>query len=420
MPHDTGRPARASTHSAMIARSLCALLIAVIASGCSSGASRAVTTGTPTATPAPSGTTTPTLAPTPTLAQLSLYVGLCDPSAGGSVEALRATDGTVRWKSAKVGKTCASIADAEADGTIFASGDAVYALNAANGSILWTHPFAADSQIGQLAYADGSVFAYIITPDMAMIYALAAKDGSVRWHYQVRRGLGGANFLTSNGVVYGSSLDLSGPGQVFLFALNAATGAELWRQPIDRLVQVDSSADGFVYGHTNVFFQNENPPPHFIRSFSAANGTQQWSQKTLENPGQVGIDTDTVFVGSELPQTTTAHISAFGRADGSLRWRVAVCNIGLYAARPVIAAGTLYYGCQDNSISASAVTDGAVLWRRQTDGNASGAMVLSNGRLFAVSVSPTTKSLYALNATDGSVVWHTPITNFPSSLVVGL
>jgi outer membrane protein assembly factor BamB len=124
----------------------------------------------------------------------------------------------------------------------FVSGNHVYALNAANGKLLWKTDFGGSSPI----FAQSKVFinnGYSIT-------ALDAHNGHTIWNYTT----GGSVFASAtvvNDIVYVSSLD----GNVY--ALNANTGNKIWNTPtgnaiydkvaIEKNTVFVPSSDGYFY-----------------------------------------------------------------------------------------------------------------------------------------------------------------------------
>ena len=129
--------------------------------------------------PSPFGSTTPastTINPLPST-QMTLYIGSWFDH---STYALRASDGTVLWRSQ--GGSHSDEAMALANGIVYCGSDdqTVYALRVSDGSVLWQY------QTGGILNSPPSIVngvLYIGSWDN-FLYALHASDGSVLWRYQ--------------------------------------------------------------------------------------------------------------------------------------------------------------------------------------------------------------------------------------------
>jgi eukaryotic-like serine/threonine-protein kinase len=132
-------------------------------------------------------------------------------SAHGSVYALDASTGAVRWRVHD--STHAYSAPAVVDGVIYVGSTEryVYALDAITGAVRWR--FQTDGPVGSLpGVANGVVYVAIYD---GSVYALNAKTGAQRWRFQTDGAQGMApSPVVANGAVYVSS-------SRFLYALSA-------------------------------------------------------------------------------------------------------------------------------------------------------------------------------------------------------
>ena len=189
----------------------------------------------------------------PAVAKGVVYVGSLD----DNVYALDAATGANLW-SYHTGNSVIS-SPAVVSGVVYVgSGDGnVYALNAATGAKLWS--YATGGGASSPAVANGVVF---IGSDDGNVYALNAATGTKLWsHYPHTTGLGvHSSPAVANGVVYVGSGHGCGHlcGEADMYALKAATGAELWHHSAWRCVfgcSVDTSpavANGVIYlGYEN-------------------------------------------------------------------------------------------------------------------------------------------------------------------------
>jgi outer membrane protein assembly factor BamB len=147
----------------------------------------------------------------PTVANDLVYVGVQDGPYAGSVYALEASTGAVRWRVHD--SMHAYSAPAVADGVLYVGSTegSVAALDARTGTVRWR--FQTDGPVGSLpAVANGVVYAAF---NDGSVYALNAKTGAQRWRFQTDGAQGMApSPVVANGAVYVSSSQ-------FLYALNA-------------------------------------------------------------------------------------------------------------------------------------------------------------------------------------------------------
>jgi outer membrane protein assembly factor BamB len=160
--------------------------------------------------------------------------------------------------------------------------------------------------------------------------------------------------VVDKGVVYVAGLPsmVAGDLRVFLYAIDATTGAVLW----------GTTTGGTVYS-----------TPTVVK----------------------GV----VYVGHD----GAASLSAIDAATGEIRWQT---NTGgtVYSA-PTVVKGVVYVG-HDGAASLSAVdaTTGQILWQDALDGAVLTSPAVVKDSIFAVSA---TGSVYAIDATTGAISWVT-------------
>jgi outer membrane protein assembly factor BamB len=132
------------------------------------------------------------------------------------------------------------------------------------------------------------------------------------------------------------------------YALNAATGAPLWRQRgVGRIFSVPAVANGVVY---------------------------------------VGSDDDNLY--------------ALDARSGKILWRYTTG--GAVQSSPSIAAGKVYFGSYDHNVYALDAATGAFIWRYSTGGAVESSPALANGVVY---IGSDDNFLYALNAKTGTRLW---------------
>jgi len=240
-----------------------------------------------------------------------------------------------------------------ADGTLyFGSGDGhVYAVEPRSGKLRWR--FATGGRVrSSPAVADGRV--YVGSAD-GTLYALDAASGRERWRFETeghvlesgefgfdRRTIQ-ASPAVADGLVFVGSRD------GFLYAVDAATGKQVWR--VDhRMSWVNTSpaiADGVVYAGSS--------DERFLQAVDARTGRERWRVAT-ERPvwSSPAIAGDMVYVGDG-----SGTVYAVDRASGRERWRHKAGR--RIFSSPVIANGLLYVGNDDGGIYAIRGSEAALL-----------------------------------------------------------
>jgi eukaryotic-like serine/threonine-protein kinase len=173
----------------------------------------------------------------PTVVDGVAYVG----SGDGNVYALNAVDGNKLW-SFSTGAAINYSNVAEATGVAYAANSAgdVYALNAASGAELWSFD-AGNGIASSIAVANGVVYIDTSGPN-GVVDALSAATGQLLWSFTTSGGFDSSSPTVANGVVYVGSTDDN------VYALNSATGAELWRFPTGSSVESSPAVvNGRVY-----------------------------------------------------------------------------------------------------------------------------------------------------------------------------
>lgn len=294
---------------------------------------------------------TPTTAPAD---QATLYAGF----AAGYLIALRASDGTVRWRSK--GYTWSPVI---ADDTLYTgSGDDLQALRPESDGValVWRTPldsglastpvlrdgilyvntsgltanrsapngsvYAVDAQSGRILWrfqTHGSMFsAPVVTADgvytsaetanlMSTLFVLNQTDGSLRWHEQRNGYL--SNLAVLGGIIYAGSTDMT------VAALHASDGAQLWSYRtqgyVDSLVVADPAnpQGGIVYAGSS---------DGSLYALQASAGRLVWTYQTGgSNLPPVAVRNGLIYVTSE-----TGYVAVLDAATGNVRWRTCVDN----------------------------------------------------------------------------------------------
>jgi len=179
----------------------------------------------------------------PAVAGGTVYAGSCD----GSLYALDAATGKPRWRFDSDGRGFDSghfgfdrksiyAPAAVAGGRVYVGGrdGKFYALDAATGHELWRSDFGTSWVMGGAALAGDRV--YVTTSDGHLVRCLARADGKELWHHATASALWASPALTG-----GLAIVTDWGGDVL--ALDAATGAEAWRERLPRAVLTAACPD---------------------------------------------------------------------------------------------------------------------------------------------------------------------------------
>jgi len=317
------------------------------------------------------------------------YIG----SDNGTLYALGAKDGTVRWQD-KVGAT--TYVYAVVNGVVYVSADTmVYAFNASNGTLLWR--YRADKFISDVLVVNGVIYVNTSADSNSpILYALKAADGSLLWRYSymsVSPGL----LEIMDGTVYVSS-ELEGQGNPELaqtiYAFRASDAHMLWHT---RLESTDGRVGGTTVANGVVYITTVHGAIYALR---ADTGSKLWH---VAQP--IGQDFSTVFVPPTVVDGVVCvgdmqGISAYRASDGTRLWQYKRNNFAPFIAQPVVTDGAVYFGSPSGFVAALRVTDGGVLWQHQATG-VFRPLIAANGLVINV-----TGPVYALRASDGAELWQ--------------
>ena len=232
----------------------------------------------------------------PTVVDGVVYIGSGYPN--GSLYALDAADGSVKWISAAGGFDYAS--PAVVDGVVYAASrnNRLYAMGASTGGVEWT------STIGYVTSAPSVAHGILYLQDNDReTHAFDAATGLQLWTADVG-GFGGSSSspAVADGTVYVQSADRR------LYALDAGTGAVRWSAALGEFYLGSTSptvAGGMVYAVTD---------HDKVYAFDASTGEPRWtSPATVVRP----VSTPAVAGGMLFVGSTTAGCTRWMRRRAS-------------------------------------------------------------------------------------------------------
>lgn len=221
--------------------------------------------------------------------------------------------------------------------------------------------------------------------------------------YVATHGRGMWKVPLTTGHVYetgGSCVNSAGGSVPCMYSLNASDASTVWQVPWSGLFNGPSPvyANGVLYG---LWALNGV----FVEALDASTGAQLWQSQLLTGPGSgftgIAVANGAVYVG--FGQTAFA----FNTSSGALFWSHQIgANLG-QGIRPAADANGVYYGAADGKEYAFSVSTGAQLWSHSinsTKGQAPSPSTAANGLIYVSSNDTSDKNvLYALNASTGRV-----------------
>lgn len=269
------------------------------------------------------------------------------------------------------------------------SGEDVYALNAKTGVRLWHYYTKVPASL--LAVAQGMVYFFLSYNGHA--YALDAKTGAVAWQSQATFSGGVNTLFVQNGVLYiETATEVS-----VLSALNASNGTLLWTY----VSHSGSVGMAFVLIQGVFYISSSQSSGHSGTSLcavEASNSSEIWCQDYGDLGGFTApIVTGNIVAVGYYPYGGSSQILAFNISNGSLVWQRS--NVSLLAG----AQGTIYaFVDGSNVVEAFKAGHGALIWQNGFGTAIQGGSLVSNGVLY---VSNSDNNVYAINTTDGSLLW---------------
>ncbi|ABG31400.1 PQQ-like beta-propeller repeat protein [Roseobacter denitrificans] len=249
----------------------------------------------------------------------------------------------------------------------------------------------------------------IYTLDAEALVSATSPSGQTVWQSDVRPARDRGGQATGGGVAYDSGRVFVSLGYGNLVALDAATGAELWRQRLDGTASgTPTIVDGIVYltaGDDRGW------------AVTADEGRLLWQLTASPDVTNVlGAPAPAVAGDLAVFAFGSGEVQAVFRRGGLRRWDASVRgerpgtalgSIGDVTAPPVIVGNRVYVGNQSGRLVALSLESGARIWTANE--GAEGNIVAAGDSIFILS---DLNELLRLDASDGSRIWGTPLPRF--------
>ncbi|MDH7564796.1 MAG: PQQ-binding-like beta-propeller repeat protein [Candidatus Bathyarchaeota archaeon] len=310
----------------------------------------------------PDASTDAYMYPSPAAMEGTVYIA----STNGKVHAINATNGSIVWSEIKGSTFHAS--PALSNGVVFIGeeGGHVLAIHACNGTNKWI------TATYNIIYSSPTVaYSRVFIGSGNKIYALDENTGSIQWSYDI-----GGQVYSSPAVYDGKVYVGSWNGKVYV--LNATTN-----NPAGELVKTSGfllsgirSSPAVAYGRVFVGTYDGK-----IYCLDATSLNELWTggikigNRVDSSPA---VSADTVYVGSA---NGTMYAFSF---TGALKWKnSSIGSVGW--SSPAIADDKVFFGSTNGTIYALNAKNGMLVWSSQTGGPADSSPAIFNETLYVAS-----------------------------------
>lgn len=269
----------------------------------------------------------------PAVADRTVYFG----TARGKVYAFDAFTGARRWRFSANGGIPGSPVVSEGRVYIGSRDHNLYALDATTGTELWRF------RTGKWVYSTPAVADEVVFvgSDDHKLYALDAASGGPLWHFNTGFPVDASPAVADGRVFIGAE----GFGEGAFFAVDAATGQEIWRFLVHDRVSSPSVANGVVFVAT----------PSNLYALDAATGEQLWTFSTgyVNAPVYINGAASPAVANGVVYLRQGNDVHALDAATGEELW--SLFTGGSLAEAPAIADGVLHV-CGDPAFLAFRLT----------------------------------------------------------------
>lgn len=248
-----------------------------------------------------------------------------------------------------------------------------------------------------------------IVDSKQVVSAFNVSNGAKRWSVKLDSGnrRDRAGFGSGIGLDEGRLIVASGYG--FVAALDANTGAEIWRTDTEApMTGSPTIKDGRVFVSSN---NNE------VIAFSLSDGRIIWSDQAIAESARVLGSTSAAAVEDILVAPySSGEVIAYLAANGRRLWTEALTSPGQFTpisaindigARPVLGGGLVFAASQSGVLAAIDGRTGNRIWQQPI--GSTQAPALAGQFLFVMGVEA---QLACINASTGQVVWVKELEKF--------
>ena len=311
-------------------------------------------------------------------AQAQSTTALFTGSSDGNLYALNAANGSTLW-SYKTGGAVNSSPVFDGGNVYFSANDGyVYALKASSGALLWRRQIKGAVPSSPVV-SGGMIY---VGSSAGSMYAFNENNGTLRWRYSTIGMAATSTPVVTNHIIYVSA------SNGYVYALNAGNGLTRWRDLARNIAFTKPVIENNI-----VYVASTNGLLYALR---AANGASLWH---FTAPHSVALNAPLVMNGIVYVGASDQYLYAV--RGGKLLWRFKTG--GKINARPAINNGVVYIGSDDGYLYALNAGSSAQIWRFQAASTVRTSPLIAGQQVFFGS---DDHNVYALNSADGAVTWH--------------
>jgi outer membrane protein assembly factor BamB len=241
------------------------------------------------------------------------------------------------------------------------------------------------------------------------VRAFSLSGGAELWENEIESGSRRDKLVNGGGIGYDSERVFVGSGFGLVVAMDAETGAEIWRRQFDSpMIGSPTIRDGRVF-----ILSNNNE----IFALNADTGETEWSDQAISESARVlGSPSPAAVEDIVVVPFSSGEVITFLASNGRRLWSDALTRSGRFtpisaindiSARPVLASGLVFASSQSGVTVALDGRSGSRVWSQAI--GSIGAPALAGQFVFVMGVDG---QIAALLGETGQVVWAEQLPQF--------
>lgn len=224
------------------------------------------------------------------------------------------------------------------------------------------------------------------------LLALDAVTGTRQWQYD---GTVQESAAVLDGTVFVGGFD-------YLHAVDTADGTRRWRTQIGHATAAPTVETDTVYVGSRL--PETQGGGDYFRAIDVTDGTERWRFDDRRGPFTApAVADDTVYVTNRGEWSIDTRLYAFDGADGVIEWSFTIEDSGRNqeTSAPVVADGTVYV-CSEASVFALDGADGRKRWRFDAPGRYVRTPALGGDKVYVGSEA----AVHAIDPREGTELWR--------------